>query len=282
MRINEVLKNKRTRSFEFFPPKDSEQEDVLFNTVERLAPLKPDFVSVTYGAGGSTRARTFDWTKTIKDAHRLNTMMHLTCVGNTVQQIGDTCEKMLAAGIFDVFALRGDTPQSNPSAPKAFEYASGLVSYVKKHYPEFAVGVAGYPEKHPEAPDMKSDILSLKKKVDAGADFIITQLFFDNSFFYRFVETAVKNGITVPIIAGIMPVVSYSQIVRFTEVCGATLPPELLEKLEAAPENAREIGLKHALRQAEDLTENGVAGIHYYTLNRYKSTYEIIMAQENS
>jgi methylenetetrahydrofolate reductase (NADPH) len=279
MRITELLKNRHTVSFEFFPPKEVAQEAILFETVDHLAPLKPDFVSITYGAGGSTREKTFDWSKTLSKKHSLNTMMHLTCVGNTPDSIMSICEQMSAVGLTELFALRGDRPADNADAPCAFPYASGLVAYVKSHFPEFSVGVAGYPEKHTEASDMKTDLLNLKKKVDAGADFIITQLFFDNAVFYRFVEAAIKNGITVPIIAGIMPIISASQVIRFTQMCGAKIPATLMEKLEQNPDDARVIGLEHALKQVQDLTENGVAGIHYYTLNRYNSVYDIIKAQ---
>jgi methylenetetrahydrofolate reductase (NADPH) len=275
MNINTILKAKQTTSFEFFPPKDNAQESVLFETVARLAPHNPDFVSITYGAGGSSGERTFNWTKMIQQTYKFATMMHLTCYGNDPDDVDRVCAEMSSAGIDNVLALRGDPPKDLP-VKSHFKYANELVNYIHSRQSQ-SIGVAGYPEKHTQAPDMKTDLENLKRKVDAGADFIVTQLFFDNDHLYRFRDSTTKLGINVPIVAGIMPIIGYSQTVKFTQMCGTSVPAKLLSRLEgASSEDALKIGVEHAIYQCQDLIKQGVAGIHYYTLNRYSSVLDVL------
>ncbi|MDR2884833.1 MAG: methylenetetrahydrofolate reductase [NAD(P)H] [Deferribacteraceae bacterium] len=276
MNINNILKEKQTTSFEFFPPKESAQEAVLFDTIESLAKLNPDFVSITYGAGGSSGEKTFNWTKLIQDQYKFTTMMHLTCYGNDPDDIDRICTQMQAAGIDNVLALRGDPPKEG-SVKSHFKYANEMVQYIHDTHGDMSIGVAGYPEKHTQAVDLKTDMDNLKRKVDAGADFIITQLFFDNELLYRFRDSAAKLQIDIPIVAGIMPIVGYSQVVRFTQMCGATIPDKLLSRLEkASPEDAIKIGVEHAIYQCQDLIAQKTAGIHYYTLNRSSSVIDVL------
>jgi len=281
MRISALLASgKPTFSFEFFPPKDDAGFEQLYKTIASLKTLSPSFVSVTYGAGGSTRRKTVDLVARIKNESGIEAMAHLTCVGATREELAGVLDELAAAGIENVLALRGDPPAgSDRFVPTegGFAHANQLVEFVRRGH-AFCLGVAGYPEGHPETPDRTTDLGNLKRKVDAGADFVITQLFFDNDDFLRFREAAVRAGIGVPIIAGIMPVLSVAQIKRFTTMCGARIPRDLLRRIEAVeddPEAVRHIGMYHATKQCEELLAEQVAGIHFYTLNRSTATRAI-------
>jgi methylenetetrahydrofolate reductase (NADPH) len=268
-------------SFEFFPPKDQEGVDRLFATVAELAPFAPAYVSVTYGAGGSTRQLTVDLVGRIQREVGIDAMAHLTCVGATQAELGGVLDQLEAAGVSNVIALRGDPPKGATSfiTPEGgFGHASELVSFVKRRG-NFCIAGACYPEKHPEAASLDADMQRLKQKVDAGAEFLITQLFFDNADYFSFVERARTLGIKVPIIAGIMPVTNVSQIKRFTAMCGACMPSELMQKLEPVAADAEavgELGVEHAVAQCRELLDRGAPGVHFYTLNRSKATVEIL------
>lgn len=281
MKIRDILKNGRpTVSFEFFPPKDDIGFADLYRTIEALRPLGPSYVSVTYGAGGSTRRKTVELVNRIKTDIGIESMAHLTCVGATREEIQGVLDELLAAGMDNVLALRGDPPKGETQFVPTlggFHYANELVELIRGRYP-FSIGAACYPEKHPEAPDAASDLENLKRKVDAGVDFLITQLFFDNADFFRFRDRAAAAGIGVPILAGIMPIVGASQVKRMTQMCGARIPAGLLSKIDAVEDDAeavRQVGMYHATRQCEELIAAGVAGIHFYTLNRSTATRAI-------
>jgi len=268
-------------SFEFFPPKGEEGVDRLFATVAELAPFAPAYVSVTYGAGGSTRQLTVDLVGRIQRDVGIEAMAHLTCVGATQEELGSVLDQIEAAGVQNVIALRGDPPKGSTTFVKTeggFGHASELVSFVKKRG-KFCIAAACYPEKHPEAISLEHDLEMAKHKVDVGADFLITNLFFDNADYFDFVKRARAIGITVPIVPGIMPVTNVSQIKRFTATCGASMPEALLQRLEpvaADTDAVVEIGVQHALAQCQDLLARGAPGIHFYTLNRSKATVEIL------
>jgi methylenetetrahydrofolate reductase (NADPH) len=268
-------------SFEFFPPKDQEGVERLFATVADLAPFAPAYVSVTYGAGGSTRQLTVDLVGRIQREVGIEAMAHLTCVGATQAELGGVLDQLEEKGVQNVIALRGDPPKGSTTfiTPEGgFGHASELAGFVKKRG-RFCVAGACYPEKHPEAASLEVDMANLKRKVDAGAEFLITQLFFDNADYFAFVERARRIGITVPIIAGIMPVTNVSQIKRFTAMCGAGMPDALMQKLEPAAADAEavgEIGVQHAVDQCRELLAKGAPGVHFYTLNRSKATVEIL------
>lgn len=268
-------------SFEFFPPKDQEGVDRLFATVADLAPFAPAYVSVTYGAGGSTRQLTVDLVGRIQREVGIEAMAHLTCVGATQAELGGVLEQLEQKGVQNVIALRGDPPKGSTTfvTPEGgFGHASELAAFVKARG-NFCVAGACYPEKHPEAASLDADLANLKRKVDAGAEFLITQLFFDNADYFAFVERARAIGINVPIIAGIMPVTNVSQSKRFTAMCGAHLPEALTKKLDAVAADADavgEIGVEHAVAQCRELLAKGAPGVHFYTLNRSKATVEIL------
>jgi len=278
MKIIDILRSgKRTVSFEFFPPKDDAGFADLFQTIAALRPLQPSYVSVTYGAGGSTRRKTVDIVKRIKHEIGLESMAHLTCVGATREEIRSVLEELKESGLENVLPLRGDPPKGTGRFVKTeggFGYANELVEFIRGRY-SFCLGAACYPEGHPEAPDLKTDLDNLKRKVDAGVDFLITNLFFDNDYFFRFRDRAEAAGIKVPILPGIMPILSVKQIKRVTEMCGESIPAGLLANIEAVeddPEAVRQLGAYHATRQCENLLAGGVAGLHFYTLNRSTAT----------
>jgi methylenetetrahydrofolate reductase (NADPH) len=282
MHIRKLLDlNRPTLSFEFFPPKDDIGFFDLYHTIEALKPLEPSYVSVTYGAAGTTRRKTIELVERIKRNLGIEAMAHLTCVGADQAEIGRVLDDLKANKIENVLALRGDPPQGQAEfvAPEGgFRYASELVSFIRERWPDVCIGGACYPEGHPEAPSPAEDLENLKRKVDAGTDFVITQLFFDNADFYRFRERADAVGVKVPVIAGIMPVLSVKQIKRFTEMCGAAIPKSLLGMIEAVEDDAeavRQIGMYHATQQCLDLLKQDVAGIHFYTLNRSTATRAI-------
>jgi len=265
------------RSLEFFPPKDDEGVANLRATATALKRIAPDFVSVTYGAGGTTRERTAQVSALLKDELGFTVMPHLTCVGHSRAELHAIADRLHAGGFRNIMTLRGDPPKGETAftpAPDGLRYARDLVALLKARHPDFCLGVAGYPEKHPEAPSLDADLAHLKHKVDAGAAFITTQLFFDNAVYLRFVEKCRAAGITVPIVPGIMPVLSLKQIQRFTALCGAVLPAKLLARLEAAgdqPDIVETLGIDWALAQIRDLLANGAPGYHLYILNRAKS-----------
>lgn len=269
-----------TVSFEFFPPKNDIGFAHLFETIEALRPLGPSYVSVTYGAGGSTRRKTVELVQRIKREIGIESMAHLTCVGADRSEISAVLDTLAAGGMENVLPLRGDPPLGSDRfepVPGGFRYASELVAFIRRNY-GFCLGGACYPETHPEAPSPEIDLGNLKCKVDAGAEFLITQLFFDNQDFLRFRDRAVATGIDVPILAGIMPIRSLKQIQRFAQMCGAKIPDGLLRRMEAVREDPaaiRAIGIEHATTQCRELLEERVAGLHFYTLNHSTATRAI-------
>ncbi len=281
MKIAQMLSAARpVFSFEFFPPKDDAAAVQLVNTIADLKLLKPDYVSVTYGAGGSTRAKTLELVARIKNEVGIEAMAHLTCVGHSKAEIQTILKELSDRGIDNVLALRGDPPRGQTSFtahPDGFRYANELAQEVARR--GFCFGVAGYPEKHPEAPSLEADLQNLKRKVDTGAAFVTTQLFFQNAYYFDFVARARAIGIRVPIIPGIMPVTNYSQIQRFTALCGASLSQDLKKELEAVQgdlDAVMRIGIRYAAHQCEELLHKGAPGIHFYTLNKSRATREIL------
>ena len=276
--ISELFAQKRPlRSLEFFPPKDDAGVESLRATAAALRKMNPDFVSVTYGAGGTMRDRTAQVSALLKTELGFTVMPHLTCVGQTRAELAEVADRIHAGGFRNVMTLRGDPPKGETTFTPfhdGLRYASDLVALLKSRHPDFCLGVGGYPEKHPEAPNAAVDLENLKRKIDAGAAFITTQLFFDNALFYRFVEKCRAAGITVPIVPGIMPVLSLKQIQRLTAMCGTTLPSKLLTRLEVAAENPEVVeivGVDWALDQIRGLLANGAPGYHLYILNRAKA-----------
>ncbi len=279
MKIHEILgKNRPLLSFEFFPPKKPESEYILHETVEILSKFYPDFVSVTYGAGGSTRDNTLRWTLDIKEKYGLDVMMHLTCIASSKADIKEIATKLKEYGVRNILALRGDPPQDLPTEmlKDDFHFAFELVKCLRE-LDGFSIGVAGYPEGHLEASSLESDIKYLKKKVDAGADFIITQLFFDNRYFFDFMDRALAAGVSVPIIPGIMPIVNLGQVQKFTQMCGATVPDPIVRDMDGQDaDDMMKVGVEYAIRQCRQLLDSGVAGLHFYTLNRNQAIERVL------
>ncbi|WP_448584338.1 methylenetetrahydrofolate reductase [NAD(P)H] [Thermocrinis sp.] len=283
MKIGEILKREFSVSFEFFPPKSPEGEAELFKTIKELEALKPTFVSITYGAGGSTRDRTRNIARRIHTETNLTVMAHLTCIAHSKEDIMQILRDYKDIGIENILALRGDIPKDGFQTPVyGCKYAVELVRLIRENFGDwFSIGVASYPEKHPESPNMDWEIRYFKEKVLAGADFSITQMFFDNAYYYSFLERCLKENITIPIIPGIMPITNFAQIKKFANMCGATIPQSLVELLEPYadnPEETTKIGVEFAIRQCEDLLDNGVPGLHFYTLNKSKATLLIYQA----
>ncbi len=281
MRIDRILSpGQLTVSFEFFPPKTDAGFQSLFQTIDDLKAIKPSYVSVTYGAGGSTREKTVNLVERIQRELGIRSMAHLTCVGHTADEIGSILDDLWKAGIRNVLALRGDPPAGQSqfvATAGGFANADELVKYTADRH-DFCIGVAGYPEGHPQCLNKTRDLEHLKRKVDNGAAFIVTQLFFDNTDFYRFRDAARGMGIQAPIVAGLMPILNVAQIKRFISMCGAKIPQPLLLKLEALerdPEAVYSAGVDYATVQSNDLLANGVDGIHFYTLNKSKATVQI-------
>jgi methylenetetrahydrofolate reductase (NADPH) len=282
MKISQLLAAKRPLfSFEFFPPKDDAATEALLGVVRHLQDLQPDFVSVTYGAGGSTRARTLELVTRIKREIGIEAAAHLTCVGHSRQEIQTLLDELASKGVENLLALRGDPPKGETAFkphPEGFRYASELAGEVARAG-RFCFGVAGYPEKHIEAPSFEADLAHLKQKVDAGASFVVTQLFFQNERYFEFIERARAIGVHCPIIPGIMPVTNFAQIQRFAKLCGASIPQALREELEPRqedPEAVTRIGIRYATDQCRELLQKGVPGIHFYTLNKSRATREIL------
>ncbi len=285
MRIDELLDgaDRPLFSFEFFPPKTETGERNLLEALDALRPLAPDFVSVTYGAGGSTREKTIDIVTRIKSEFGMEAMAHLTCVNATTQELRRTLDQMRDAGVLNVLALRGDPPQGQERWTKTaggLEYSHELVTILCGDY-DFAVGAAAFPETHIHATSTEDDLRHLKGKVDAGAQFLITQMFFDNRFYFDFVDRARAIGINVPIIPGVMPILSSAGIKRMTELSAAKLPESLLAELEARrgdDEAVAELGVSYATLQCSELLAGGAPGIHFLTLNRSPATRAILSA----
>lgn len=288
MKISAMLRAGRTLfSFEFFPPKNEEDVTHLLATARTLKTLNPAYISVTWGAGGGTRRKTLDLVSTIKNEIGIETMAHLTCVGAGRRDIDDILDDIHRRGIENILALRGDPPKGAPSFvahADGFLHADELVAHIRQKS-DVCVGVAGYPEGHPESPSLDRDLDCLKRKVEKGADFIVTQLFFNSADFLRFRDKAVARGIRQPIVAGIMPITNVGQVKRFTTLCGAKIPTGLNDALERVQENADAVvrlGIDHATQQCRDLLKEGVQGIHFYTLNRSHSTEEILRGLQGS
>ena len=284
MRIDEILAaGGPVFSFEFFPPKTEAGEHNLYAALSELRPLEPSFVSVTYGAGGSTRSKTIEIVKRIRDEYGLEAMAHFTCVGATVSELRATLQEMREAGIDNVLALRGDPPAGQEEWTKTeggLEYSRELVQLIAADYP-FAIGAACFPETHIHASSPGEDLQHLVEKVGAGANFLITQLFFDNAFYFDFLRRAREAGITVPIIPGIMPITRVGQIERMAAMCGSEIPDPLRRELHARGEDSEAVldfGVAYATLQCAELLAAGAPGIHFYTLNRSPATRAILSA----
>ena len=283
MQLGQLFKKKSfVLSFEIFPPKNSQGDENLFASLQRLSKYRPDFVSCTYGAGGSTQERTLDWCSHIQKDFNLTATAHFTCVGSSKDELASWLDRAVERGIENIMALRGDAPKGQDqfrAVAGGFSYAHELVSFIRERHPQLGIGVAGYPEKHPEAPSAETDLSRLKAKVECGADAVYTQLFFENQSFLNFWEAYQKAGIKVPLVPGIMPITNFSRIKRITSMCGAYMPESLYNKLEAAQDDAEaqfEIGVEHAITQCQELLEKGVSGLHFYVLNQSSACERIL------
>ena len=291
MHISDILNgDKPSLSFEFFPPRSSAASDALYGVISELEPYQPSFVSVTYGAGGATRDLTHDLVIKIKETTGVPPVPHLTCIGHTEEEIDQILQRYADAGVGNILALRGDPPKDEPNYDRskdAFKFAADLVAFIKKfndsgRHPDprgFGIGVAGFPEGHPTTPNRVKEMRYLKEKVDAGADYICTQLFFDNHDFFDYRERCELEGITIPIIAGIMPVTSLKGMDRMAELAeGARYPAKLIRALKRAGGDAdavENVGIHYAAQQCAELLDGNVAGIHFYTLNKSRATQQI-------
>lgn len=281
MSLTQLFQQKRVLSFELFPPKTETGEKNLFNHVEKLMRFSPDFITCTYGAGGSTQGKTLEIIDRVKKQFDVPVASHLTVVGSRIEQLREYLGQAQQQSVEYIVALRGDPPQGETEFRRTdggLQYANELVELIKSEFSQFGIMVAGYPEKHREAPSMDVDLENLKRKVDAGADAIVTQLFYDNDDFFRFRDRCESQGITVPIVPGLLPVTSLKQIQRITTMCGAKLPGRLVDELgksDDAPAQF-EAGIEQATLQIEDLIQQGVAGLHFYVLNRSDATSRIL------
>lgn len=271
-------------SFELFPPKTSQGKVNLFRHVERLSSFRPSYMTCTYGAGGSTQDATLEIVSRVYQEFDLPVATHLTCVGRTTDQLREYLSEARARGIENVVALRGDPPQGVDTfrpVDGGLSYANELVALIRSDFPEFGIAVGGYPETHQEAPSRAVDLENLKRKVDSGANVVITQLFYDNQDFFRFRDQCSEVGIGVPIVPGLLPVLAFGQIQRIVSLCGARLPGELVRDLQAAgddQQSQREIGVAFAVRQVEALLEAGIPGLHFYVLNRSEAVEQVLRA----
>ncbi len=286
MRIRELISSGRPCfSFEFFPPKDEKGFDQLRDTLASLRDLRPSFVSVTWGAGGSTRRHTTDLVTQMKKEYGIEAMAHVTCVGSSREDTRQVLQRLGEAGIENVLALRGDPPRGNirfEPHPDGFSYANELIEFIRGEF-DFCLGGACYPEKHIETPSMDLDLFNLKRKVDSGCQFLITQLFFDNQKYFDFVARIRAMGIGVPILPGIMPITNVAQIERFTNICGATIPHSLMNELRLQqddPHAVLSLGVAYATAQCLELLQRGAPGIHFYTLNKSPATRTILKAMQ--
>jgi methylenetetrahydrofolate reductase (NADPH) len=268
-------------SFEFFPPKTTEGVEVLYRTVEELRPCRPSFVSVTYGAGGSTRDRTVELVSRIQRDLGIVTMAHLTCVGSSRDELREVVQRLYDGGVRNVLALRGDPPKGESEfrpAPDGFRYASELVSFLRELPFDLCIGAACYPEGHVETRDLEADLSNLVTKVNRGVDFLVSQLFFDNEDYRAFVRRARSAGIKVPIVPGLMPVTNVSQTERFTQMCGARIPQELRRRLRIVANDPSAVvatGVQWTVDQGRALLASGAPGLHFYTLNRSSATLAV-------
>jgi methylenetetrahydrofolate reductase (NADPH) len=285
VRIDELLheSGRPVFSFEFFPPKTEEGLASLFTAVAELRPLRPDYVSVTYGAGGSTATKTIEIVHRIKEEYGIEAMAHFTCVGSTVEDLRGRLDEMASVGIDNVLALRGDPPAGEEEWKKTaggLEFSRELVELIRGDYP-FSIGAACFPETHLQATSAEDDLYYLKEKVEAGAAFLITQMFFDNALYFDFVRRARDIGIEVPIVPGIMPITNVKQLERITSLCGASIPSRLRRELHQRGDQAQAVhdfGVAYATMQCAELLSNGAPGIHFYTLNRSPATRAILSA----
>lgn len=282
MKIRDFFaKKKWTLSFEVFPPVREGNLESLYKTIGELKKLKPDFISVTYGAGGGTRDMTIEIASEVKNKFGQEVLAHLTCVGSTRDDVARILDDMRSQGIENILALRGDPPQGENQFVKmegGFGYANELVEFIRSRN-DFSIGVAGYPEGHVEAPNLETDLRNLKKKVDAGADFVVSQLFFNNDVFYRFRDSAMKIGIRVPLIPGVFPILNYKQMKKCISLSNASVPEKLesrMIRLQDKPEETEKYGIEYAIRQAEDLVRNEVQGLHLYSMNRSEHVIRIV------
>ncbi|UFS69095.1 methylenetetrahydrofolate reductase [NAD(P)H] [Geomonas sp. RF6] len=282
--IDKINEGKQFFSLEFFPPKERADWPAFFEVADRLSRLEPLFASVTYGAGGSTQRDTLEIVTRLKKEHGLETMAHLTCIGAYRGALEKFLDDLAEAEVYNVLAMRGDRPKDAPpefSVCRTLLHASDLTAFIRASRPDFCIGVAGYPETHPEAESAAKDLEYLKLKLDEGGDFVITQLFFDNSLYFDFVKRARAIGITKPIVPGILPVVSLKVVQRIASLCGSTIPAEFMAQLEEADRRGGadavlEVGVAHARKQAQDLLAAGVPGVHLYTLNRADAIINIV------
>jgi methylenetetrahydrofolate reductase (NADPH) len=288
MRVDEIIANNRpTFSVEFFPPKSDEAKEQLFATAAALAPLEPDFVSVTYGAGGSNRQGTVDMTRRLKEDYGLETVAHLSCVGETTDGLARTIDQFQEVGIDNVFALRGDPPQGETSFVQeegGLGSAADLARFINAGW-DFCLGGACFPEVHPEAPDLDSDLDYLKQKVDSGVQYLVTQLFFDNQIYFDFVRAARAKGIDVPIIPAVIPVQSFAHTKRICDRCDASIPEALERGFAVAgedPEREFELGVAYAAQQCTELLMAGAPGIHFIALNRAPATRAVLGALQSA
>ena len=271
-------------SFELFPPKTEAGERTMFGHLVTLMEFKPSYVTCTYGAGGSTRDKTLDIVEQVRHKHRLSVAAHLTCVGATADDLRRYLSDARQRGIENIVALRGDPPKGNQSfepIPGGLRFANELVALIRSEFSDFGIAVAGYPEKHVEAPSLEIDLENLKRKVDAGADVVLTQLFYDNEDFFRFRESYDALGIKAPLVPGILPVTNLAQIRRITSMCGAKLPCQLvsrLEQYEDEPDGQFDVGVQHATAQTQGLIDAGVPGVHFYVLNKSQATSSVLRA----
>lgn len=282
MRITELFKSKKpVISFEIFPPKLDTPLETIYESLEQFKVLNPDFISVTYGAGGSQKDRTIEIASKIKSEYGIESMAHFTCVGHSVEEIDALLDSMHEHNLENILALRGDPPANQPDfdfSKNVYKYACELISQIRRKN-NFCIGAAAYVEGHVDCKRIKEDMLRLKDKVDAGVDFLVTQLFFDNRLFYDFLDKAASLGINCPITPGIMPIFKADQIKRITSLCGASIPAKLvimMDKYEHSPEDLRKAGVEYAGAQIRDLIDGGADGIHLLTMNRPKSSREIL------
>ncbi len=285
MQLRDLYKSvgKPVISFELFPPKTEAGEAALWRHVEKLMSFSPAFITCTYGAGGSTRSRTLDIVTHVKQTWGVPVASHLTCVGASRDDLRAYLVEADRRGIDFIVALRGDPPKGDSEfrpVSGGLSHANELVAMIRDEFARFGIAVAGYPEKHTEAPSLEVDIANLKRKVDAGSDIVVTQLFYDNDDFFRFVRQCEEAGIGVPIVPGILPITSFAQIERITSLCGARLPEGLMDRLRSAEDAEAEqrIGIAHAVSQVTDLLERGVSGVHFYVLNKSAATSEVLSA----
>ena len=278
-------KKEKTLSFELFPPKTDLGYQNLLTTIEQLCALRPDFISCTYGAGGGSRDKTFDIAQLIQEKHQVTSLAHLTCVLNSKEEIKRILTDIKTRGIQNILALRGDAPQNNPNwkpGPENFQYSSQLCAFARRYFRNyFGIGVAGFPEGHLLCPDLEQDAQYLKMKIDSGADFVITQLFFDNDLYFSYVQRLRKLGVSARIIPGILPITNYKGLVNFTQLCGATLTDKIkntFAPIQDDKDATQAEGIRFAVRQCRELLDGGAPGLHFYSLNKISPVDKILAA----